>query len=118
MNSNDLVLHMISLFDRLGIPYMLVGSYSSNYYGRPRLTKDADFGLVSFRGGLGHTGECSRRGCNASRNRNNWKLKIRAVTDIIAAWRWRGGCCEATGNPPTQQRKEKYELNVFGSNKR
>jgi hypothetical protein len=37
---------MIELFDHLSIPYMLVGSYSSNYYGRPRSTKDADFVLI------------------------------------------------------------------------
>jgi len=46
LNSTDLVLRLIALFDRLAIPYMLVGSYSSNYYGRPRLTKDADFVVV------------------------------------------------------------------------
>ncbi len=43
MGSTDIVLRMLRLFDELAIPYMLVGSYSSNYYGRPRSTKDADF---------------------------------------------------------------------------
>jgi hypothetical protein len=37
------VLRVIKAFDAAGISYMLVGSYSSNYYGRPRSTKDADF---------------------------------------------------------------------------
>jgi hypothetical protein len=46
MGSTDLVLRMIQLFDELSIPYMLVGSFSSNYYGRPRSTKDADFVVV------------------------------------------------------------------------
>lgn len=43
MNSTDLVLQLIEAFDLAGVAYMLVGSYSSNYYGRPRSTKDADF---------------------------------------------------------------------------
>jgi hypothetical protein len=43
INSTDLVLRLIDAFDRVGVSYMLVGSYSSNYYGRPRSTKDADF---------------------------------------------------------------------------
>lgn len=43
--ATDLVLHVIRSLDQLGIPYMLVGSYSSNFYGQPRMTKDADFVL-------------------------------------------------------------------------
>jgi hypothetical protein len=43
--SNAIVLRFIEAFDALGIPYMLVGSYSSNLYGRPRATADADFVL-------------------------------------------------------------------------
>jgi len=43
VTSNDIVLHFIQAFDQLAIPYMIVGSYSSNLYGRPRSTKDADF---------------------------------------------------------------------------
>lgn len=43
MSSTDLVLRIIRLLDQLAIPYMLVGSYSSNYFGRPRSTRDADF---------------------------------------------------------------------------
>lgn len=46
MSATDLVLRVIAIFDRLKIPYMLVGSYSSNYYGRPRSTQDADFVLT------------------------------------------------------------------------
>jgi hypothetical protein len=49
MGSTDLVLRMIRLLNELAIPYMLVGSYSSNYYGRPRSTKDADF-VVALQG--------------------------------------------------------------------
>ncbi len=46
VSSTDLVLRVIRLFDEIGIDYILVGSYSSNYYGRPRATKDADFVVV------------------------------------------------------------------------
>lgn len=46
MSSSDLVLQLISIFDALQIEYMLVGSYSSNLYGRPRATKDADFVVI------------------------------------------------------------------------
>jgi hypothetical protein len=45
MGSTDIVLHFVKVLDQLSIPYMLVGSYSSNYYGRPRETHDADFVL-------------------------------------------------------------------------
>lgn len=43
MSSTDLVLRLIAVLNELRVPYMLVGSYSSNYYGRPRATQDADF---------------------------------------------------------------------------
>ncbi len=43
LSAIDIVLHFIQVLDRLAIPYMLVGSFSSNYYGRPRQTMDADF---------------------------------------------------------------------------
>ena len=43
IQSTELVLRLIDAFDKIGVSYMLVGSYSSNYYGRPRSTKDADF---------------------------------------------------------------------------
>jgi hypothetical protein len=46
VSATDLVLRLIALFDRLAISYMLVGSYSSNFYGRPRSTNDADFVVV------------------------------------------------------------------------
>lgn len=46
MSATDLVLRLIVLLDRLQIAYMLVGSYSSNFYGRPRSTHDADFVVV------------------------------------------------------------------------
>jgi hypothetical protein len=46
---------MVKVADTLagsGIAYLLAGSFSSNYYGIPRSTKDADF-VVELRGGVG-----------------------------------------------------------------
>jgi hypothetical protein len=43
MTSEEAVLAVIDALEALGIPYMLVGSFSSNYYGIARSTKDADF---------------------------------------------------------------------------
>lgn len=42
MTSNQVVLHVLATLDQLQIPYMVVGSYSSNTYGRARSTQDAD----------------------------------------------------------------------------
>jgi hypothetical protein len=42
MNGTDSLLGLVAAFDAAGIPYMIVGSYSSNFYGIPRMTKDAD----------------------------------------------------------------------------
>lgn len=42
MSGTDSLLSLIASFHRADVPYMVVGSYSSNYYGIPRLTKDAD----------------------------------------------------------------------------
>lgn len=43
MTAVDFVLRVIAAFDRLSVPYMAVGSFSANVYGKPRSTKDADF---------------------------------------------------------------------------
>ena len=46
---------MVRVADALtasGIAYLLAGSFSSNFYGIPRSTKDADF-VVELRGGVG-----------------------------------------------------------------
>lgn len=45
MTGNDGLLKLLEVLNQLAIPYMLVGSYSSNYYGIPRSTKDADLVL-------------------------------------------------------------------------
>lgn len=43
MTSEEATLAVIGGLEALRIPYMLVGSFSSNYYGIARSTKDADF---------------------------------------------------------------------------
>jgi hypothetical protein len=43
MNGDDATLAVIDALETLGIPYMVVGSFSSNLYGVPRSTEDADF---------------------------------------------------------------------------
>ena len=42
MNGTTALLKLVEAFDQADIPYMIVGSYSSNFYGIPRSTKDAD----------------------------------------------------------------------------
>ena len=43
MNSEDAAIEVVEALEALAIPYMLVGSFSSNFYGIPRATHDADF---------------------------------------------------------------------------
>lgn len=43
MNGVEATAAVIDALESLAIPYMLVGSFSSNYYGIPRSTEDADF---------------------------------------------------------------------------
>jgi hypothetical protein len=42
MKANDILLHVLKSLDSLGIKYLVVGSFSSNAYGRARSTQDAD----------------------------------------------------------------------------
>ncbi len=48
----SLMVRVAEALTAAGIPHMLAGSFSSNYYGIPRSTKDADF-VVELRGGVG-----------------------------------------------------------------
>jgi hypothetical protein len=43
MNSLDAASAVINALDAVGVPYMLVGSLSTNVHGVPRATQDADF---------------------------------------------------------------------------
>lgn len=42
MTQQRVLLEVVEALESLGIPYMLVGSFASNYWGRPRTTHDAD----------------------------------------------------------------------------
>lgn len=52
MTQQEAILAVIDALEALAIPYMIVGSYSSTFYGIPRLSQDADvvveFGSVSI----------------------------------------------------------------------
>ncbi len=50
MTPKEATVAVIAGLDTLGIPYMLVGSLSSNLYGIPRATQDADF-VVQLKAG-------------------------------------------------------------------
>lgn len=43
MTTQEIVRQVIDALEQLGVPYMLVGSFSSNAYGVARNTQDADF---------------------------------------------------------------------------
>jgi len=45
-DGNAVTARVVAAFEELGIEYFLAGSFSSNYYGIPRSTKDADFVAV------------------------------------------------------------------------
>lgn len=42
MNGTDSLLSLTAALDTAAVPYMIVGSYSSNFYGIPRSTMNAD----------------------------------------------------------------------------
>jgi len=43
MKANDIVIPVLDALHQLQLPFMLVGSFSSNMYGEERTTQDADF---------------------------------------------------------------------------
>jgi len=43
VNSEEATVAVIDALGTLGVPYMVVGSFSSNFYGVPRATQNADF---------------------------------------------------------------------------
>jgi predicted nucleotidyltransferase len=42
MMVDDVMLRVVDALNRANVPYMLVGAFSSNYHGIPRLTEDVD----------------------------------------------------------------------------
>lgn len=53
MTGNEAVVVVVEALEACGIPYMLVGSYSSNIYGSDRATQDADFVIELDQGEMG-----------------------------------------------------------------
>ena len=45
MTEEEALVEVLTRLDRLNIPYMITGSFASNYYGQPRATADADLVL-------------------------------------------------------------------------
>lgn len=43
MTPNEILFRVVEVLEQAGVEYMLVGSFSSNAYGIPRSTRDADF---------------------------------------------------------------------------
>lgn len=52
MAGQRVVTAVVNALNELGIPYMLTGSFASNFYGIPRATKDVDFVVQLAPGGL------------------------------------------------------------------
>lgn len=52
MSTESVLATVFGALDRLGIPWMLVGSFASNYYGEPRSTHDADVVIEVVRGSV------------------------------------------------------------------
>lgn len=50
MTANETVAAVVDALDAVGIPYLLAGGYSANFYGVTRATKDADF-VVQIKAG-------------------------------------------------------------------
>ena len=48
-DGNEVLAQLVTILNRHELPYMLVGSYSSNAYGIPRATKDADLVVGTLR---------------------------------------------------------------------
>ena len=57
MNARPIVLAVLEALEHFSVPYMVVGSFSSNVYGIPRSTKDADFVVQLEQTGIGAIGE-------------------------------------------------------------
>jgi hypothetical protein len=53
MTGNEAVVIVVEALESCEVPYMLVGSYSSNIYGSDRSTQDADFVIQLAHGEIG-----------------------------------------------------------------
>jgi len=43
VNNDEAVVAVVKALEAIGVPFMVTGSFASNFYGVPRATKDADF---------------------------------------------------------------------------
>lgn len=85
MSSAEAVARVIDALEQLQIPYMIVGAYSSNAYGIPRSTNDADFVVSLERGDL--TNLMSHLGDEFSLNRQMQLETITATTRNVITHR-------------------------------
>ena len=46
MDQRELLIYSVDVAERIGIPYMIVGSIASGAYGEPRLTQNIDIVIV------------------------------------------------------------------------
>ena len=75
MPDQAIALEVIERLDQLGVPYMVVGSLSSNVHGIPRATHDADFVLQ-----LGDVSFSKVLGCLEPRFQSDRQLRFEGVT--------------------------------------
>lgn len=47
MSAHDVFTRMLAALDRVGISYMLTGSFASSYHGAPRATQDIDIVIAA-----------------------------------------------------------------------
>ncbi len=87
MTGNQAAVAAAEALDACGIPYMLVGSYSSNIYGIDRSTQDADF-VIEL--GEAEIGELARRIAPAIRIDRQNEFRNRG-NDATVRRRSRGG---------------------------
>ncbi len=78
MNSLEATALVITTLEELQVPYMLVGAFSSNAYGIPRATKDADFVVQLAQGDLGRLVE--RLG---SEYRLDRQMRLETITNSV-----------------------------------
>ncbi|MFO0808827.1 MAG: hypothetical protein U0746_09410 [Gemmataceae bacterium] len=64
MTSDEIAKAVVAALEEANVPYMIVGSFSSNLYGIPRSTKGVDIVIELSDRGIGRT-----RRCRSSRSR-------------------------------------------------
>jgi hypothetical protein len=87
----DFLSRLIALLDQGEIPYMIVGSLGSSFYGRPRATQDVDLVIDPSKDQFGFLlSLLEREGYYVSRHAAREALRRRAmfnVIDVEAGWK-------------------------------